>query len=71
MPYRVISQTAEDAERQAALSGALGGRLLWTARVGRAELGLRYDLRLSPYQHDAKWTSLWHHGLAMGLTSAR
>jgi uncharacterized caspase-like protein len=58
----------EDGEhRQVGAAPVVGVRALLTMDVGNAELALRMDSRLVPYQHDGMWTSLWHHGLAVGV----
>ncbi|MDP6933126.1 MAG: caspase family protein [Myxococcota bacterium] len=53
--------------RQATLTGAAGLRAWMWLPTGERRVALRYDLRFAPYAHDASWTSLWHHGVAVGL----
>ena len=53
---------------QSTLTGAAGLRALYLKPIGDVEMSLRYDSRVSPYQYDSSWTSLWHHGVAFGLS---
>lgn len=46
-----------------------GARALLLAPLGQRELVVRYDARFVPWRHDAAWTSVWHHGLAVGVTT--
>ncbi len=54
---------------QGSLTVLPGARALLLAPVGDRALILRYDARLVPWRHDAAWTSVWHHGLGVGLTT--
>ena len=67
VPWR--SYTLADVPRtQATITGAFGLRALYIKPIGDAEVSLRYDSRVSPYQYDGSWTQLWHHGVAVGLS---
>jgi hypothetical protein len=66
-PWRTYS--IDDVPRtQSTITGAFGLRALYLKPIGDAEVSLRYDSRVSPYQYDGSWTQLWHHGVAVGLS---
>jgi hypothetical protein len=70
LPYRSFTNET-GAHHQATLTGALGARATLRLPVGGVELVARLDSRFVPYEHDAAWTSLWHHGLAVGVGRPR
>jgi hypothetical protein len=67
-PWRTF-EDGTSVRSQAALTALPGARALWTARLGERDLVLRYDARLMPWRYEATWTSVWHHGIAVGLSS--
>lgn len=68
VPVRAFTNET-GAHRQATLTGALGARAAWVLPVGERGLLVRYDARYAPFEHDTSWTSLWHHGLAVGIAA--
>ena len=68
IPWRTF-EDGEGTSSQAALTGLPGARMLWAKDLGSRALVVRYDARLMPWQYEADWTSVWHHGVAVGLTS--
>lgn len=68
VPWRTFGE-GPAARSQAGLAALPGARALWTARVGPRQLVLRYDTRLMPWRYGAAWATVWHHGVAVGLSS--
>jgi len=62
LPWRTFTNETGE-HRQATLTATAGARVMWAHR----RVVLRYDARFAPYLHDAAWTSLWYHGVALGL----
>lgn len=56
--------------RQGQLTWAGGGRALYTQPLGRVELMVRVDSRYTPLTVADERAGLWHHGVAVGVTSA-
>jgi hypothetical protein len=67
-PWRTFEDGTGTAS-QAALTALPGARALWTTPVGQRALVVRYDARLMPWRYEADWTSVWHHGIAVGLST--
>ena len=67
MPWRTYTFEG-GTYQQADYTGAVGLRALYLKPIGDAEVSLRYDSRVSPFQYDGSWTQLWHHGIAVGLS---
>ena len=57
--------------QQASLTGTGGLRAIWTPHLGQVELAIRYDARWTPFMLNAAWTSMWQHGIAIGVTTSR
>lgn len=70
MPWRTFG-LSDGMHRQATLTGAVGGELLWTTRLGAIDLVLRADSRYAPVRYAAEWLSMWHHGIAVGFSGNR
>ena len=56
--------------RQGQVTHALGGRAMLTRPLGKVELLVRIDSRYTPFTVADEDVALWHHGVAVGVTSA-
>ena len=56
--------------RQGQLTQALGARAMLTRPLGKVELLVRIDSRYTPFTVADEDVALWHHGVAVGVTSA-
>lgn len=68
LPWRTVDDGNRVAS-QAALTAQPGARAVWMTPLAGRELVVRYDTRLMPWRYEASWTSVWHHGVAVGLTT--
>ena len=68
VPWRTFDGDGGTAT-QAALTGLPGARVLWSRDLGARGLVVRYDTRLMPWRYEADWTSVWHHGVAVGVSA--
>lgn len=66
-PWRLYSDT-RGVQNEWSPTVYPGARVMWTQSVGAVELAVRYDARWSPYQYGDAPTSLWHHGIAVGVS---
>ncbi|MEC7949224.1 MAG: caspase family protein [Myxococcota bacterium] len=68
LPWRTFDD-GDGVASQAALTAQPGARATWMTPMGGRALVVRYDTRLMPWRYEASWTSVWHHGVAVGLTT--